>query len=511
MISSNKYGLLASLLLFGGSVAAAVEKDTVRTTLPLSERLFLEPFVCAERFANPTAMSLRYGGNMGEVMVQGSTEKHPAYLWEHGTGETAWLVQARSFVKPWTGITLWGEAAHEREQRKDVKWNEGADFDKVFPLVPADTVGGNMRQELYRCTGGAVFQTGKWRMAAQLAYRSLTAYRRRDPRPKNDVIDLTATAGADVALCKDYAAGVFGRVGRYHQQQSVAFVRPAGRPSLYHLMGLGADYVRFAGKNTEAVLTGMQIGGGASWLLLTASGWWGTWEVNRFSFEKQLTDKGYLPINKLVETTLSMAAGYRKETAGALWGSRVVTRSARREVAMNVFDDGTANYHRVSTRSLFSHTRQTVRGELFGGVRKAGGKCAVGGLLVVEYEAVNERLQAPSRMLRYARLPVEAALWGTRQSGNCTLSAGGRVAYAAPLQRTWTVEEADEAFRTQPLVDHTFKVLSAGALQAALFLRFDQRVEVWKGTLFAKLEMFAERVHGVGTNRALQASVGISF
>ena len=80
-------------------------------------------------------------------------------------------------------------------------------------------------------------------------YRASHNYRDKDPRPRNTASDLSFALGAGYRL-GTYRLGVSADFRLYQQKSEISFLADKGSTSVYHMLGLGMDYVRFAGKQT---------------------------------------------------------------------------------------------------------------------------------------------------------------------------------------------------------------------------------------------------------------------
>ena len=77
-------------------------------------------------------------------------------------------------------------------------------------------------------------------------YRASHNYRDKDPRPRNTASDLSFSAGGGYRL-GTYRIGVSADFRYYQQYSEISFLADKGSTSVYHVLGLGMDYARFAG------------------------------------------------------------------------------------------------------------------------------------------------------------------------------------------------------------------------------------------------------------------------
>lgn len=103
---------------------------------------------------------------------------------------------------------IWGNAYYHNGERKNVQWNESADYELIYPYVMADTIGGDIKSETYFFEGGYAASHGRWTFGGEFSYRALLEYRDVDPRPRNSIADLQGKAGASYQFNKRYAVAL---------------------------------------------------------------------------------------------------------------------------------------------------------------------------------------------------------------------------------------------------------------------------------------------------------------
>lgn len=151
---------------------------------------------------------------------------------------------------------IWGEAGYDFGQRRNVMLNESSDYQTVYPYVTADLVGGDLHEENYRFSGGfAHTLKGGVTLGAFAGYNALLAYRTVDPRPRNLTSDLDFAAGMRWRWL-----GMALKAGKYKQTNVVKFYNETFQPTVYHATGLGTDYFRFRGSNTNTYYNGRNFG-----------------------------------------------------------------------------------------------------------------------------------------------------------------------------------------------------------------------------------------------------------
>ena len=121
-------------------------------------------------------------------------------------------------------------------------WNENIDWKLIAPYVTGDSIGGFLKGETYYFNGGYASESGSWTWGITGGYRASHNYRHKDPRPRNTASDLSFALGAGYRL-GTYRLGVSADFRLYQQKSEISFLADKGSTSVYHMLGLGMDYV----------------------------------------------------------------------------------------------------------------------------------------------------------------------------------------------------------------------------------------------------------------------------
>ena len=190
-----------------------------------------------------------------EVSADGHSERK-SLLREEGDGHIEGQLDIATLVRTDSLSTVSGNVKYSNGIRRGVLWNSSSDYRLIYPYAVADSVGGDLRNELYSFTGGYAFRRGLWHFGLSGSYRALQEWRETDPRPRNIVSDLTASASAGKRIGGGYIIDFSASYRRYSQSNDVEFYNPRGaNSSVFHLTGLGSHYARFAGTNSSTTYT----------------------------------------------------------------------------------------------------------------------------------------------------------------------------------------------------------------------------------------------------------------
>ncbi len=210
------------------------------------------------------------------------------YLPQIGSGEKGFRVSSNSYQKFKSNLTLWGNAFYENKKIMDVVYNETLDYEVIYPYAMVDTVGGNLRSEVYHFSGGASKGFKKFNIGFEGSYTGGLAYRRRDPRPENISSAIDFSLAVSKNIYRRYVAA-FDLIGtKYHQRNTLDFASNLGAPNIYHDAGLGAYNDLLDGTNDNAIFNGGKKGFLLSFVPINREGILFTAGVDQFTVRKRL-------------------------------------------------------------------------------------------------------------------------------------------------------------------------------------------------------------------------------
>ena len=231
-------------------------------------------------------------------------DKGKASLKQEGDKDTRIGVDVNSFVILSERDRVFGSAGYRSEKQENVLWNENIDWKLIAPYVTGDSIGGFLKGETYYFNGGYASESGSWTWGITGGYRASHNYRDKDPRPRNTASDLSFALGAGYRLGA-YRLGVSTDFRLYQQKSEISFLADKGSTSVYHMLGLGMDYVRFAGNQTGTKHQGTEWGGSIGILPVdTEKGISATVSVDRMSMDKKLSNANNLTLLNLATTDL---------------------------------------------------------------------------------------------------------------------------------------------------------------------------------------------------------------
>lgn len=203
---------------------------------------------------------------------------------------------------------VFGEASYQWQDVHSMRYVDNADFRQTSPYLTVDTIGGDMRREVYSFYGGYRMLKNRILWHAALGFRAEQSYRARDPRAKNKVSDLKIELSIGYQWSEQYAISLMGYGGRYKQNNEIRFYSELGEATIYHMANETEPYARFSSNNKISYYSGYKAGAGLS--VLPTNGFMAGVSYDWFMFTKELTIVNQVPITKLNTHTLRAQLGY---------------------------------------------------------------------------------------------------------------------------------------------------------------------------------------------------------
>lgn len=224
-----------------------------------------------------------------------------------GTQTGSFSVHAQSVYDFNVTSRVFGEASYQWSDSKQTRGVDNADYRLTAPYWTTDTIGGDLRREIYAFYGGYRMLKNHLLWHAALSFRAEQSYRMRDPRAKNKVSDLRIEASIGYQW-KRYALSLQAYGGRYKQNNEIRFYSELGETTIFHMANDTAAYARFSGNNKIAYYSGYRAGVGLS--LLPTTGWMAGFHYDWIKITKELTINTQVPITRLNTHTLTAQLGY---------------------------------------------------------------------------------------------------------------------------------------------------------------------------------------------------------
>ena len=224
-----------------------------------------------------------------------------------GTQVGGFAVHAQSVYDINAVSRVFGEASYQWQDCKQTRWVDNADYRLTAPYWTVDTIGGDLRREIYSFYGGYRMLKNHVLWHAALQFRAEQSYLMRDPRAKNKVTDLRVEASIGYQWNR-YALSLMAYGGRYKQNNEIRFYSELGETTIYHMANDTEPYARFSSNNKVSYYSGYRAGVGLQ--LLPTTGFMAGVQYDWLKFTKELTINTQVPIVGLQTHTVSAQFGY---------------------------------------------------------------------------------------------------------------------------------------------------------------------------------------------------------
>ena len=502
----KKYLFYIALLLIPQNGAAQGE-DSLRAAhlFSLAEHHSLVLHPDGALFDNPALQTYRYQQSLSEISFGFDYRDESQPLWaELGDGYRGGGFHADSYLCTSANSVVWGEAAYQNGRRDNQRWNENADFDRIYPYVTADTTGGDMKSELYVFRGGYAHHYQRFGYGAQMSYQSGMDYREHDPRPKCTTLNVDFSLGLSYRLDRSYIVSLYGLIGKYNQQQSIAFMNPRGVSMLYHLTGLGTHYYRFKGDRKNSRYDGRQWKLGTCLAPADGMGLSLAYSLTQDHIEKQLADEHNLPLCDIDEWLHHLELTWRRpQFFGRLsgeWRHRL-----GKEI---IYDSGVTFYKKITSLDAFH--REVYLATLEGGLLlHPHPKLNLEILPRVLYSNFQSSYSTPDRHSDYSHLTgqTECRLQWFRPQGLWSASLLG--GYQAALSNRLQLSDPEDFPAAMATVESNHQIQSSSCTQLEASLRYDLALCHYLHTLFFGLNGSLRHYRTGAQSISLTLSAGI--
>ena len=439
-----------------------------------------------------------------------------AAIAQEGNGEKNFSINVNSFVVLSPNSRLFGTASYRNGRREDVVWNENSDYSLLYPYVVGDSIGGYMKEEEYNFSGGYAHRFGKWTGAAELDYRAVIAYRDKDPRPRNIISDLKAMLALSRRLGNAYTIGLSVQARKYNQKSDISYLADKGATSVYQMLGLGMDYVRFAGSQTSARYTGAGIGGSID-LMPTSkdgenNGWSASLSTYYLHLTKELVSVNYAPINEIKNLDVSLETAWTHRKREWEYGVYMLATMQQRTGVENIFGDPTANvYPKISSVDQFENA--TLKASLKGmvgqglyGTRRRGWAL----LPTAAYAQTKPQYKDNGRYAEIASASGGLEAQFFRKASKMLLSASLAGGYTANVKSEYSLPGLDAKKSVGSTLLSNMDYLSDDHASVSVKLRGDY-VANDRYALFLSAHWLHQEYKKCGATNRVEVSLGVTF
>ncbi|MBS6240434.1 MAG: hypothetical protein KH897_19190 [Bacteroides sp.] len=443
-------------------------------------------------------------------------ERGNAALAQEGNGEKNFSAEVNSSIVLNQRNRLFGTASYRNGRRENVIWNENSDYSLIYPYVVGDSIGGYMKEEEYKFSGGYTHRFGQWTAGAELAYRAVIAYRDKDPRPQNIISDLQAHLALSRNLSGKYILGLSVQARQYNQKSDIKFLADKGSTSVYQMLGLGMDYVRFASSQTSSRYTGSGIDGSIDLLPISkhgeCNGFSASLRTDYFHLTKELVSINYAPINEIKNVDISLEGAWTRRNREWEYGVRLLALLQQRTGVENIFGDPTGNvYPKISSvdqfkNSTFQATLKGMIGQLLNEKRHWGWTL----LPIVSYGQTKTEYKDNGRYIETASASggLEAqSLWKVSKVLLSASIAGG---YTSNVKSEYSLTGLDSKGSVGSTLLSNIDYLSDDHASVALKLRGDYILSD-RYAVFLSANWLHQEYNKCGGTDRIEVSLGVTF
>lgn len=463
--------------------------------------------VATSRYGNPAMMKDRYDASLTAIDASWLYDNQDgARIVEEGDGSNRADISARAYIKK-GGNDIWGMAGYSIGQRRNVMLNESSDYSLIYPYVTADIVGGDLHEETYRFGGGFAHKLkGGVTLGASAGYEALLAYRTVDPRPRNLTSDLDFAVGMS---WRWLAAAL--KAGKYKQTNVVKFYNETSQPTVYHATGLGTDYYRFRGTNTDSYYNGRNFGAqlDATFARGKASDFGAHAAVDCFSFDKVISSLNELPMASATE--LRYSGGIHALLSLTPSHSLAVEASAsrmRRDGKENIFGEAESNIY-PEIASLTMLRRTVTEASLRLSYEYLRGRWRMQASAIGGYSSDRWRYTEPEQ-----RMNADAALAGAELTASVRISRMMLTASAAVDSRISTssewVRSTDSNLALGESAERQYALMANDDTRYSVALRADYSIKPRWG-VYCRLAYCGSRYCGNLSADSYTATIGFEF
>lgn len=324
---------------------------------------------------------------------------------------------------------------------------------------------------------------------AVLGYKAVMEYRKKDPRPRNVVSDLDVKAGIAWKTEANYAIATSLRARKYKQTNNVKFFSELGVYEVYHMTGLGMDYVRFSGTHNNTYYKGHTLGGSIELYPRKKQGISFSVRYDRFTFEKILSDLNNLPLNKVIEHAIQGEAGWQHQHNRQHWGVRVSGNITERKGTENLFGDPVSNaYPQIGKVEQYTNRRFEANALL---LYVNSQKIQFGWNIqpTAGYRKIKESYRSPARHMIYEEINTGLQLQTVHMFGNaCLLHLTAAGTHFQNLNSDLQLNSLDDSHKLYEMLYNNYEMLSSDRTIFTLSARCDYSGWLNNKTIFARIQ-----------------------
>ncbi len=407
-----------------------------------------------------------------DMNIRGEIEDNKNQLPQLGAGyrQGAFCADAQVLLK--NKDLIWGTASYENGTKKNVQWNESADFLKVYPYVSIDTVGGDLKYENYLFEGGYSKQYDRFSWGISAGFRERMEFRNQDPRPKNTISDLYTRLAGSFFVSPEYVLAANLNLGKYKQSNQVSSYSELGSIPIYNAIGLGLLNNRFWDKSASNHFSGSTYGGSLSLIPSRLSGWYAQANYNYSRLGKLIENPSRIDLNRTVTNEAGMTLAYLRKSGIRHYGLNISASYYKRLGYESIVGDvSKGEYQILGENQPYQAEHKTI--SISGLLEKTGN---ISWSLQPEVQAgrLSAAYSTPHRLMEVAYFRPGLNVSAIKKSGKSMIALCLKGLYHVTNDEKLEISEntSGSTLEIRQSIDETYRSLTSNYTGATLNVRY---------------------------------------
>ncbi|MDO4771504.1 DUF6850 family outer membrane beta-barrel protein [Porphyromonas sp.] len=416
---------------------------------------------------------LKYDSSLSSIDLSYSEVWQREYgLYHEGLGIRLGRFSASTYLKGLNALSIWGNASYSKGKEKKVKWNSTLDFDRLYPYIVADSLGGDFTVEKYVFSGGLskAFIWGS--LGAQVAYRATQGFRTVDPRPRDIVSDFEISLSYAKNIGEKYTLGGEISYDRYSQVANVENYNEVKQSPEWLMSGLGTEFRRITLGKSELIYTGHEAQIELSLVPNIHRGLYANFIYGYGAIQRLVSELNVAPINGYGKHRIFSKVGYLTNVGKLTCGINTKLNYEQRIGYDNVLGNaGAGEYDVIAKLELFEANRLTSMIEFpIGYEQNQGFSWRI--VPEVSYGQLHLRNIYPDHLFKTSNITPSLLGMIKWQKGKSAVLFEINGLYEVNLYNQSRVLKGALSTYLVNYLDHTLEYLSHNKLQASIGLEY---------------------------------------
>lgn len=198
-------------------------------------------------YYNPASMSDYSNSSFSQLNIGIRNANEKVYRDVEGKNESSYGLQSSSYQSANETLSYWGGVSYNNITKRNLKFSENLDYDRIAPYSVADSVASKLDIEKYNFQGGFAKKLNRFTIGLEGEYTAQLGARSKDPRNKTITSELKVKYGTNFNIYRNLDIGAFVEVNKYTQNNTIKFASLLGYPTVYQMNGFGNYNYLFSG------------------------------------------------------------------------------------------------------------------------------------------------------------------------------------------------------------------------------------------------------------------------